>query len=551
MRGHIAKRILAGALAFLLFFALAPVLGQWGGLVPDTAATVSLTNVDAVLIYNPLLYRETWVGSTLQKTPNTLYTGSLAGSGVFSLGAQDTPFALAQELPQPLSDHAAPYCDVPFAAAQFAGGTGDTLFATYRVGDKKTFWIQTDLDKDSTNARRETTCRAVGSHCYVWVIGANPDASLAAKMAQEFDTKIYPKLTDAFGSARFMESGEKLNILCYTITSGGRTDSLSGFFYSPELLTAAEMGAARAQYYNTGSPIIHINAYYCYETQTASVFSTLAHEFAHLITYTSALKNAGNTSRLSIDTWLNESLSMQAAELIYPGAAHQERYIDRYNTSWNVRAGTSLYCVDYDGDAGVYGQLALFSEYLKAQAGSGSVFKNIHSTVRLSPATNLRDANAIAAALPQSAIAAASNSVIYPDEVTKAIGNANEILLSKLNLNFQISIIEKAASGIYSRGTAYAGAVPPRYTSTSGAHIQGGGRIYLRVNGRYDIPADADPKLIYVGFKDGKLSILPTTAANYTGPIVTPSPSPTPQPTPVPTPCPTRNPDGSVQYGDA
>ena len=513
------------------------------------AATTTLTNVDAVMIYNPLLDREPTEQDGKLVFKNVLYTGSLNGSGMIPYTSGDVSMSSTlpgRRLPLPLS--AEDIGKSPLRGARYAGEPEESVLAAYNVGSTHSFWIQRDLDDDNSYAKATLTCRAVGTYCYIWGNNTFNNTAFAQKMVSEFDTKIYNRLVSLFGSARFMESGEKLNILCYDMSWFGWSDSLCGYFYSPELLTASEIrsAGASASIYNAATPIIHVNSFFCNDTYAGTMFATLAHEFQHLINYTSALKNSANTNLFLTDLWLDESMSVLASEFVYPGV-DSAYYVSHYNNSALIRGGQSLYNFEVnDTDIAVYPQAMFFAEYLRAQSGGNQVFTGIHATYRQAPVSNILDANALRAALPSSVVNATLNSVNYPLEITAAIGIAspNDVFLSKLNLNFQISIIQRAASGIYSRGSSFAGATPPRYTGSSGTWIQGGGRIYLQVNGSFTVPAGADPKLIYIGFKNGKMSVAPTTAANYTGPIVTPTPSP------EPTPFPTLNPDGIYEYGD-
>lgn len=409
--------------------------------------------------------------------------------------SEGTPEA-PEETPEP------PEEDLAVTPDPQATGSG------YSVGSVKRFFAQPGSSYQAQYGY--FNCLYAGSSCYIW--GFNyADRAIANAMGRAFDNKIFQNDTNYYGTARYIRDGGKLNILIYPMSRSG----LCGFFRPIELLTASELGSD-AQYFNHDEAVIHVNASVCTSRYYESVgLVTLAHEYQHLICFSSTLLGYGRTNLDMMGVWLNEAMSMQAEEISYPGEVVRSGYIaGDYNNSGDIATGQSLYNFATENDIGVYGQVFMFSEYLKRQSGSDRIFKTIHDYWRTRTRTDLTDARLLYNVLP-SVRDQIGGIASYP-----GLGlSAEESFLSKLNLAFQIAGVLKEDSGIYSLGSACGQAAPKVYTGTR-ASIEGGGRIlvYTRDGESYTVPSDADARLIYVGFKDGKMVIPPTTAANYTPP---------------------------------
>ena len=473
------------------------LLIQMAPVVQAAEDPTTFTGVDTVMIYNPDTDSE-----------STMYTGNLSGqidttSKTVSLASQEEPLFMDRwELYDELDG-----LDLSGIPADEPG-----LMASYSVGDKKTFFAQPE---ETYKYQYGTfTCLYSGTHCLVWGFNYS-NTTIAAAMGREFDQIIYPKDTEAFGTARYIKDGDKLNILIYPMYSTG----LCGFFWPIELLTASEMGSSNAPYYNNSSAIIHINSYHCSPSlyrETGLV--TIAHEYQHLICMSSTLLGNGRNSLTQMGTWLNESMSAAAEEWIYPGKMSDLGYISRnYNESGLIAKGQSLYDFTTSStDIGVYGQALLFSEYLKQQGGA-EVFSRIHNYWRTAASSQLTDGDALYTAIPETARQEIDRQINYNSDVESLLSNdQEEIFLSKLNLAFQVANILQESDGIYSTTDVCAEADPMRFTGSS-CFIQGGGRVVVdTADGQsFTVPSSADDQLIYVGFRNGEMVVAPTTADDY------------------------------------
>ena len=512
-----------------------------GGTVTPTATpstgdgTTVFTDIDTLLIYNPLIYYE---GSSV--VTNEVSTGNMSGqiktSGVSNARSAST------RTPSKTSEflHLTPAQISDMLGMKHVGAADEVDTRAVTVGSSKKFWIQTDMDDESTYASTTMYARAVGDYCVVWGNSSFTSTSVASNMAAEFDDVIYSADIANFGSARFVEDGEKLNILVYPISTGG-VGTILGYFWGVELYSSSDWSSggysSYASSYNKDSAIIHINADVCTSTYLQSnVYPTIAHEFQHLINYTSALKNSNNDSMLeetTMNTWLNESMSMQAEELIYPGLVAEEGYISTsYNGSTDISGGQSLYCFDTNNDIGVYGQVFLWSEYMKEQAQNSGVFTKLHNHWRTCSASDLNDGAGILAALTAynpTAVTNIWNGVSYSSDIISKINStdnlsatstsdatSDSVFLSKANLAFQIATYLQETEGIWSLGDACSDADPLLTTATT-VSIDGGGRIWVKTADEYSytVPSDASDYLIYVGFKNGEMVFGPTTAEDY------------------------------------
>ena len=479
---------------------------------------VKFTGVDTMMIYNPMVDYED------MSYYGTLSTGNMSGqiktdSGNFSneyIGGEDIPFRdIGPQLQQELKGFT-PVISGPAVETE----SFDRLMPEVSVGSTKTFFYWPNQAANYKAEKVQFTCAYVGDNCIVWGYDFS-DSAMAREMGEEFDDLIYSNNTSYFGTSRFMDQGQKMNILIYRFHENGDDTGVIGFFWGIELHTSGEQGSYAGSY-NAGMPIIHINSDICtheydYFNRYAAV--TVAHEHQHLVCKSSSL--LGNGFYYDMGTWLNEAMAKAAEELNYPGMVVSNGYISgggsgSYNNSAAMAGGQSLYNFDTDTDIGAYGRGFLFSEYIEKLYGGSGVFKEIHDHWRTASTAKLTDAEALYAALPQSVRTSVMNSVDYPATVTAGFNGDADEFLSKLALSFHVAAAVKESSGIYGMPSSCSESSPAFYTGTQ-RNIECGGRIFVRTRdgNSYTVPSGASDKLIYVGFKNGEMVIAPTTAANY------------------------------------
>ncbi len=460
------KRISILLLSAILLFAALPQTSA-------PAQTEQTAQADHVLIYNPLPYAN---------TGNQLYSGTLQ---------QDTPDTEA--------DGTAPFVPGPHCA-------GRDLSQRAEGEETHAFWICTDLNT-YTYDKRTFRLAAETEHCRIWAM--ENDAILfsdeqTARMAEQFETVIYPSNTTSFGPFRDLAGDGKVHIVTYAMNSL----SICGFFDTYDLYSAEEIAVIDpedAESYNC-LPIINVNTHMAEKEQT--VLCTLAHEFQHLILRSAVLASPANADRLGSEKtaglWLNEGFSMEAEELAYPGAVEEQGYLASFANSDRVRSGMSVCNFDAaSNDVGAYGQSFLFAQYWKKQCGETAFAAFLDRWRSETDAENLTDAYMLDALLNDAQKEALDALAVYTDRVTEVFGTAEEVRLSKLLLAFRLSLLVHAGDGILSVGESVA--ETPVY-SGSGRRIEGGGAILIACDETFAIPKDAESGLVFILLCEGEIA---------------------------------------------
>lgn len=252
------------------------------------------------------------------------------------------PFSVAQELTGSRTiekDNA-----LSARASLLAANASATTVAntSYAVGDTKSLYVDQDSSLE-TYAAENATLRAVGDHCYVWVVddyyastasGDKVDSTIAQKYAALFDT-IYPMITNVFGNESnkilsyasnavsevdmsSYDTGTMVNIVIYDIAadysaSSGSTSGIVGYFYCKDYYAASSTvkGSSSVINYSNKGKYFYVDSYYA-NSYLNVTYSTLAHEFQHMINF--GMKDM--TYDVSPDTWYNEMLSMLCEDMM-------------------------------------------------------------------------------------------------------------------------------------------------------------------------------------------------------------------------------------------
>jgi len=516
----------AMGMAVLLLLALLPFTPP----VPAHAA-VTMEGVDAMLIYNPRLTYDYYGTGGWTYDLNTMNTGSLAGSGIVTTGVTEP--SEVGETPPLLDRPEGDFDRKPLAEYLARGGKLERDYlpapSAVNVGDTAQFFGSVyNSGGSSTYAKKNFTARAVGTSCIIWGTSDFTNTSLANQMATEYDSKIYPQSTLNFGAARFMPA-QKLNILVYDMSQYGP----GGFFWGMELFTGAELQSIYGQNpnnWNHSAPYFHLNSRSATAGNMTWITVALAHEFQHMQHFSAALDNPNNAWLESSMSLTDEGFAMMAAELVYPGNVAASGYPGTYTNSTTHVSGTAPY--NWNGGAANnsnYGIGWVFMDWWAGQAGN-TAFGAYLNYWRSAGQLDLLDPNAFHAATPSAKRTEILNIATYapathssfaqtPRTNYDGYNRSNNEFLSKMLLAFQIATVVQANGGLYQLGSGAHGKVThPRYRSTAAATIEGGGCIYIKVNGSFTVPAGANAELIYVGFKDGQVVIPPTLAADYTPP---------------------------------
>lgn len=243
--------------------------------------------------------------------------------------------------------------------------------------------------------------------------------------------------------------------------------------------------AARASGTGNGMQILHIDTYpsiYSYYTNSAHVenaYSTLVHEFQHMINFSNYYrKKQGNPSARPMDTWLNEAMSMAAEEMIFPGSAVPSRlaYYMR-DHSGAISQGKSL--LEFDNSLDSYALSCLFSAYLKNQTGGYEIFSKIQDNYISD------EGAAIEAALDRTTL--------------------DDISFSDVTAAYRAAMAANDSSGIYGfAGDQQLASVGPLLYSQDGGSVtlEPGGAIIIKPTGGVFHPAaDRGSQIRFAGIR--------------------------------------------------
>lgn len=210
-------------------------------------------------------------------------------------------------------------------------------YEKYEVGDTKIFWID---DENGKFSQQYATLVAEGNYSYVWVVNdvlSNSSTlkndnkittSQANLVAQKFDT-IYGPETTIFGEtyksfyeslydtsdledAGYVPPEEKISILICDIFgdySSNQNSGILGYFWMKDFF---DDSITRTQGIRSNeSEIFYIDSHFL-DAFTEMTYSTLAHEFQHMLNFVNKnLKTEGTPS-----AWFNEMLSMVCEDLL-------------------------------------------------------------------------------------------------------------------------------------------------------------------------------------------------------------------------------------------
>lgn len=242
-------------------------------------------------------------------------------------------------------------------------------------GVKKFFTLEKKVPEDFINLYNGKYCVVYGKLSENFF-----EVSAATQLGNEFDEAIYPKLIQSFGEIYTPpEINKKIVLLCYDIdddlnSSSYITSYRAGAFF------AGDVSYSYANSSGNNAYLLHLDTYpsmgfdknsLC--SDVSGVYSTLAHEFQHMLSFSYSYKNTYPDVPLAEDlpdTWLSEVLA-ESAVYVYDGP--QDYRVDDYNSS-SVN-GTSL--LGFSGTLGDYSLAYLFGQYIRVQYGSSSVYGKI------------------------------------------------------------------------------------------------------------------------------------------------------------------------------
>ena len=249
------------------------------------------------------------------------------------------------------------------------------------VGQSMAFWAQDSwkasngIDDDGVNGIDDfaesmysltATVQRVGTHCYVVVEdGQTVSSSDLGHVMNEFDSKIYPTDTSAFGNEPNVDGDTKIFILLMDIRDQNYHDRtypyyIAGYFWSLHEYRNSELPSPYSGFSNE-KEIVHIDLN---PGSVATCEGTIAHEFEHMIHW--------NQDR-DEETWVDEGCADLAEFLCY--STHPTSHVNAFLSDTDVQLTT------WGGSGSTllahYGASYLFMLYLWEKHGETSTIQSI------------------------------------------------------------------------------------------------------------------------------------------------------------------------------
>ena len=268
-----------------------------------------------------------------------------------------TPSGFIREDYAPARDFVPPFHEKDGSAgsARLASVVSEPMKATptkaLTVGVTKDLWVDVPASTagaiesfvNSKYTKRTATLQAVGTNCYIWVLNDNFTKGTASgdfitqekaiALADKFDS-IYEPIREVFGTESdeiistngfYTISDTKVNIVVYDIEDNYTEDQgsgVAGYFWAKDYYTATEEPSNE----DDVRPLSNEGKYFYVDSGFLNdypdmIYSTLAHEFQHMINFgqktMKSMKTATKQSDIvSSSTWSNEMMSMVCEDMI-------------------------------------------------------------------------------------------------------------------------------------------------------------------------------------------------------------------------------------------
>ena len=384
----------------------------------------------------------------------TQTTGSFQNQKSINQSKQktSTPYAIDQVLPEP--ENAKLY---QLKTKNNKSLEKTTEFTTVNFKTNKEEKIKADL-------------KYSGEKVDIWVHDNQISDAQAIRIGQEFDNNIYPLMTTNFGEESDLDNNNKINILIYDIKDNfGDTNVFTQGYFNPMDLYDVEGSNNGEVLYIDTYPTMDITDSYGNQG-IENLYTVIVHEFQHMISFN---ENAIKGYSGSLDTWIDEGLSM-AAEQLYTNKPRMDR-INYYNQSSSITNGHSLlYWGDNNDTLSNYSLSYLFMEYLNAQADIGdSIYKEI-----------IQNPN--------------SDYKAIEDVVKKYIDN--NVDFGEFMTNFRMALTLNYSTGKYGfKNKEGFNNLQKKIYNGNEINLRGGGAVVVKTNSSLDIPSNKGDNIVYFG----------------------------------------------------
>ncbi|MDR1785428.1 MAG: hypothetical protein LBR23_03040 [Spirochaetaceae bacterium] len=276
-------------------------------------------------------------------------------------------------------------------------------YAACAVGDTGQFWVENSA---KVMVQKNATLKVRSTWAKIWVADDNFDdasnvnddnkitALQADDLAEKFDL-IYPIETAFFGTemrkasantpnpadVKGIDGDDRIQILVYDIDDdypSNQSGGTFGYFWGKDEYTQAQLDSGGASAYKSNeAEIFYLDAHFL-DKYPETMYSTLVHEFQHMIHFNRKTLRLGRNS----ETWYNEMLSMLAEDMISPlievGADNSGHPINMRIPTFNVYyiCGLTSWL---SGNAAVYSYSVAyaFGAYLARNYGGAAFVKDM------------------------------------------------------------------------------------------------------------------------------------------------------------------------------
>lgn len=228
-----------------------------------------------------------------------------------------------------------------------------------KLGQVERFYIH--IPETSVNA----TCVNIGVNCYIYIDTTVQNLLTendAKNITETFDKKIYSDVQDWMGSEfkPGIDRDNKITILLHDVGMNKSGRDYGGYFSPTDLQPTYPTSNRR--------DILYMDIYQFKERARHTFYSSLAHEFAHLVSW---YQNGGTNDQ----RWLEEGLASFTEWGIY-GTVHT-LFVDNYLSNPSLSLTTANTSDIY------YGAAFMYLLYLYENHGNKSIIRRISAEDRL------------------------------------------------------------------------------------------------------------------------------------------------------------------------
>ncbi len=260
--------------------------------------------------------------------------------------------------------------------AEFSEFISSDPVEEFKVGEERTFNVVQPLDYQWYEL--ESTLLSVGTHCLIYVEnstepgeGLDEEAVVDAELiAEEFDSKIHDQITEVFGDPEDVDGNGRTILLLLDIVDGYEdSGGYVGGFFDP-----VHMFSQGTEENSNEADMIFLDIDPA-DAGSQDFYSTIAHEFQHMINFSRTYMQDGREQ----DLWINEGLSA-GAEYVYSGEIDGQRlYWYNNDPMGTIQWGNNFFVWNgyWEGEnidtvMDNYATVYLFFQWLRLHADNGT-----------------------------------------------------------------------------------------------------------------------------------------------------------------------------------